>query len=120
MITQLLKVYYLPIQTKKSLFKCGYIPLIINENFILLLNKDNYLFFDASNIENIHPSTITNFINYDDNNKNIVCNICYNESRKSTLCSRCAYNICIECHAKLKNDLCPVCKFNIGSCIKIF
>ena len=40
----LFKVHYLPIQTKLILFKCKFIPLNINENFILLLNKDNYLF----------------------------------------------------------------------------
>ncbi len=51
------------------------------------MNKDNYLYLDASNIENIHPNTILNFIN-DDDNKNTVCNICYNESKKLTLCCR--------------------------------
>jgi hypothetical protein len=114
----LFKVHYLPIQTKLILFKCKFIPLEINDNFILLLNKDNYLFLDASNIENIHPNTIINFIN-DDDNKNTVCNICCNESKNLSLCCRCAYNICHDCHDKINSDLCPVCKYNIGSCIKI-
>jgi len=117
-IVYLLKVHFLPIQTKIILIKCNFIPLKINEHFILLLNKDNYLFLDASNIENIHPNTITNFLN-DDDDKNTVCNICCNSSKNLSLCCRCAYNICYDCHVKINSDQCPLCKYNIGSCIKI-
>lgn len=114
----LIKVHYLPIQLTLILINQKILPLEINETYILLFNKDNYLFLDASIIENIHPNTVINFIN-DDNNKNTVCNICCNESEHLSLCCRCAYNICYDCHIKINSDLCPVCKYNIGSCIKI-
>jgi len=117
-VVYLLNVHLLPSSVKNILYKCQFIPLTINENFILLLNQDNYLFLDTTNINNIHNNTITNFLN-DDDGKNTICNICCNSSEKLTLCCRCAYNICYECHSKLKSELCPVCKYNIGKCIKI-
>jgi hypothetical protein len=113
-----LKLCGLPSSVIKILQKCQFIPLIINDDYILLLNQDNYLFLDASNMHNIHNNTIINFLN-DDEGTNTVCNICCNSSEKLTLCCRCAYNMCYECHSKLKSDLCPVCKYNIGTCIKI-
>jgi len=117
-IVFLFRVYYLPDDVKSILHKCNFIPLKINESYVLLLNKDNYLFLDLSNINNVHENTITNFLN-DEDGKNTVCNICCNSSEKLTLCCRCAYNMCYSCHAKLKSDLCPVCKYKIGTCIKV-
>jgi len=114
----ILHVYYLPVEVKVLLFKCNFIPLIINKSFTLLLNKDNYLFLDLSNMNNIHNNTILNFLN-DDDGKNTVCNICCNSTENLILCCRCAYNMCYECQVKMKSNLCPVCKYNIGSCIKI-
>lgn len=117
-IVFLFNVYYLPNDVKIILYRFNFIPLKINESYILLLNKDNYLFLDLFNIHNVHKNTITNFLN-DDDGKNTICNICCNSCENLTLCCRCAYNMCLSCHSKLNSDLCPVCKYKIGTCIKI-
>lgn len=108
----LLKTDNMPKLLKSVLSVCSKTQ---NKNFIYLFNKDDYLFLDASTDESINPNTIINFLN----DNNMVCNICYDESENITICRQCAYNICYDCHSKLNNNLCPVCKFSIGSYIKI-
>jgi hypothetical protein len=75
--------------------------------YVILLNKDNYFYYNLNDLDNLNILNIKKFLELEMKVQD-TCIVCLENSIELVSCQKCAASICRICEQKL--DKCPICK----------